>query len=204
VTEEWHVCLDWKRLALANDGCMGGCFELQPPNYLITAQIGSSFDMSYQPASPSSTPRQPFASKMTTHSLPATVSYKVYKTISLGAPRNHHAIFVEMKAVGRGNVLQVTGNIHNGMVFEAKQDVCPRDSTEFIGQHLLGWVPVDGYAAMEELCRNHPPPKKQFDGPRRLFPKEPLRRCQEWTKEACEALVSGGILLTEADVVSEA
>jgi hypothetical protein len=36
--------------------------------------------------------------------------------------------------------------------------------------------------------------KKQFEGPRRLYPGEPIRRCQEWTKEAVETLAAEGVL----------
>jgi hypothetical protein len=53
-----------------------------------------------------------------------------------------------------------------------------------------------------EICRSIPPPKKQFNGPKRLYPKEPLRRCQEWIDEAVEALISNGILRTENSIAS--
>lgn len=46
------------------------------------------------------------------------------------------------------------------------------------------------------------PPKKQFDGPRRRYLDEPIRRCQEWTAEAIQALTSAGVLVVEEILLS--
>ena len=44
------------------------------------------------------------------------------------------------------------------------------------------------------VCERVPPPKKQFDGAKRLYPKEPVRRCGEWAEETVEALTQAGVL----------
>ncbi|KAF3913086.1 hypothetical protein AA313_de0200582 [Arthrobotrys entomopaga] len=39
-----------------------------------------------------------------------------------------------------------------------------------------------------EICEAVPAPKKQFQGPKRLYPREPLRACQEWAAEVVKIL----------------
>ena len=124
------------------------------------------------------------------------MSYNVYKVAYLGAPRNHHALFIETNVDGSGTIVHVTGDIQNGMRFEQKATRRPEDSASFVEKTFLGWVLVENYGYIEDTCRNIPPPKKQFNGPKRLYPKEPLRRCQEWTNEAVETLFSSGVLQT--------
>lgn len=121
--------------------------------------------------------------------------YQVFRVESLGAPRNHHAIFVEIdKKNESGFIFQVTGNIQNGMTYEVKQDRKIEDSDAYIARLFLGWIDPKNYSLVDEICRRIPPPKKQFHGPQRLYPREPLRRCQEWTQEAIQALENGGVL----------
>ncbi|KAM3510882.1 hypothetical protein MY11210_005485 [Beauveria gryllotalpidicola] len=124
------------------------------------------------------------------------MQHRVFLSISLGAPRDHHAIFVETEPDGPGTVLQATGNIQNGMAFEVKTKHRPETSPEFLRRELLGWVAAEDLRRVEQVCAGVPPPKKQFEGARRLYPREPLRRCQEWTREAVGALVATGILHT--------
>lgn len=130
------------------------------------------------------------------------MSYYVYRVAYLGAPRDHHAIFVETNADGSGNVTHVTGDIQNGMKLDQKAGKRPELSTSFVEKSLLGSVSINDYPYIWEICRSIPPPKKQFNGPKRLYPKEPLRRCQEWTDEAVAALISNGILQTENSIAS--
>ena len=117
-------------------------------------------------------------------------SHEVYLVESQGAPRNHHALFVETPESGAksGHIFQVTGNIQQGMTFERKTAEEPELSLTFISKSHLGSVRTVDFSRISEVCRNIPPPKKQFDGPKRLYPTEPLRRCQEWTSEAIQAL----------------
>ncbi|KAJ5367860.1 hypothetical protein N7541_001801 [Penicillium brevicompactum] len=101
------------------------------------------------------------------------MSYNVYRVSYAGLPRDHHAIFVEMN------------NDQSGHLFQSGT----YQSKEFIGR-----VAAADFARILPTCESIPPPKKQFEGARRLYPKEPLRRCQEWTQEAVNALVTAGIL----------
>ncbi|PMD40206.1 hypothetical protein L207DRAFT_335439 [Hyaloscypha variabilis F] len=127
------------------------------------------------------------------------MSYQVFLVESLGAPRNHHAIFVETNVTdGSGYVFQVTGNIQTGMDYEVEQRCKPEESHTFMSKSSLGWVDAEGYGRINEICSSIPPPKKQFDGPKKIYPSEPLRRCQEWTQEAVQALRSSGVLQTAA------
>lgn len=132
------------------------------------------------------------------------MSYYIYKVAYLGAPRDHHAIFVETDANGGGVVFHVTGDIQNGMRFEMKAAKRPEDSASFVNKTFLGWVVADNYQHIEGICRGIPPPKKQFNGAKKLYPKEPLRRCQEWTNETIQALTASGVLQTEETTASSA
>ncbi|KAG5961147.1 hypothetical protein E4U57_007803 [Claviceps arundinis] len=118
----------------------------------------------------------------------------VFRVEYVGMPRDHHAIFVHTKSDGSGALYHVVGAIQKGMTFENKAGKQPDESATFIRKKHLGWVTVDKYPYVESICRSVPPPKKQFEKQTRLFPREPLRRCQEWTDEAVEALSSSGIL----------
>ncbi|KKZ64411.1 hypothetical protein EMCG_09599 [[Emmonsia] crescens] len=124
------------------------------------------------------------------------MSYNVYLIISTGMPRDHHALFVESNpATGSGHIYQVTGNVQNGMVFEDKPSEPPDQQPTFHSKTLLGTVRGDYEKAFKDVCLGTEPPKKQFDGPRRLYPTDPIRRCQEWAAEAIRALSSAGVLL---------
>jgi len=120
------------------------------------------------------------------------MSYQVFLVQYLGAPRNHHAIFVEMNVTdGSGNIFHVKGDIQSGMDYEVKQGRKPDESHTFVSKLSLGWVDAGRYYRINEICSSIPPPKKQFNGPKKLYPGEDLRRCQEWTDEAVQALRSG-------------
>lgn len=128
--------------------------------------------------------------------------YNVYKVAYLGAPRDHHGLFVETEPDGTGILIHVFGNIQSGMMFEEKKAKRPEDSNSFVEKTFLGIVSTRNYYHMVETCGKIPPPKKQFNGGKRLYPKEPLRRCQEWTDEAVQALSSQGILQTTVSASS--
>ena len=112
-------------------------------------------------------------------------------------PRNHHCIFVETHEDGpkTGYVYQVTGNIQTGMIHEHRKAEQPEISNNFGGlKRLIGTVPSNNYVNIRIAVNSIPPPKKQFDGPKKIYPNEPLRRCQEWTNEAIQTLIDRGIL----------
>ncbi|EQL36716.1 hypothetical protein BDFG_01686 [Blastomyces dermatitidis ATCC 26199] len=106
--------------------------------------------------------------------LSRSMSYAVYRVANLGAPRNHHTIFVETSEDGpeTGCLFHVKGDIQNGMSFE---DKTIRKPDALISLNML-------------------PPKKQFHGPKILYPDEPLRWCQEWTAKVIEALTNAQVL----------
>ena len=133
------------------------------------------------------------------------MSHSVFLVASIGAPRNHHAIFVETDPSSRGGiVLQVTGNIQAGMEFEERHAENPETADGFVGKTCLGEVKVGDLDRLREICRRNPAPKKQFDVPRRLYPTEALRRCQEWTAETIELLSKEGVLLVSGSAGAQA
>jgi hypothetical protein len=93
-----------------------------------------------------------------------------------------------------GHVFQVTGDIQNGMKHNDKPAKKPEESGTYQSKEVIGRVAAADFTRIKPTCESIPAPKKQFEGPRRLYPNEPLRRCQEWTQEAVNALVNAGIL----------
>lgn len=134
-------------------------------------------------------------------------TYNVYIAVSIGGgAQDHHAIYIDDGSeieVAKGQVLpagkifQVTGSIQNGMLYEQKYGVDADVSVDGLGKgSAIGTVSKADFDSgrVEEICRAVPVPKKQFDGPKRLYPKEPLYKCQEWTRDAVQALKAAGVL----------
>lgn len=113
------------------------------------------------------------------------MSYQVYLTIETDIPLDHHALFVETHEAGAQ-----TGHVYN----EQETTEEPEKSPVFADKKLIGTVSHADYPRFLAVCQTIPVPKKQFDGAKRLYPKEPLRRCQEWAKEAIEALVEQRVI----------
>jgi len=122
------------------------------------------------------------------------MSHNVYRVAFLGTPRDHHVIFVETKVDGSGVIFQVRGDIQNGMTYEFKDGKKPEDSASFVSKTPIGKVSLADVPRIDPICKRIPPPPKQFNGPKRINPSIPLRRCQEWTQEAVQALQNEGIL----------
>ncbi|KAH8171271.1 hypothetical protein LIA77_08038 [Sarocladium implicatum] len=121
--------------------------------------------------------------------------FTLYLVQSLGAPRNHHALFIKLdEQDGSGWLFNVEGNIQQGMTYESRATDAPEKSSTFLSMSPLGVVSDDSLEEIEELCRSNPAPEKQFDGPKRIDSKKPLRRCQEWTAEMVELLEREGVL----------
>ncbi len=133
------------------------------------------------------------------------MSYNVFLISYIGAPRDHHSLFIETDPdSASGLLLHVKGNIQNGMEFEERSTNNPEKSMTFVDKSHLGCVNAADLDHMRHLCQSIPPPKKQFSGPKRLYPKEPLRRCQEWTNEAIDALTVHGVLQQPITATTEA
>ncbi|OIW24522.1 hypothetical protein CONLIGDRAFT_636706 [Coniochaeta ligniaria NRRL 30616] len=64
---------------------------------------------------------------------PNMSSHPIYLIASLGAPRNHHAIFVESGPLGSGSgsgsgtLFHVRGNIQTGMTYETRPSLAKPD-----------------------------------------------------------------------------
>lgn len=122
------------------------------------------------------------------------MSCNAYRVAYAGLPRDHHAIFVQTNDDQSGKLFQVVGDIQNGMTHGHKDAKKPEESATYQEKVLIGKVSSANFHRIKLICDSIPPPKKQFEGPRRLYPREPIRRCQEWTKEAIEALYGAGVL----------
>ncbi|KAK4168191.1 hypothetical protein QBC43DRAFT_309847 [Cladorrhinum sp. PSN259] len=99
-------------------------------------------------------------------------------------------------------IFHVVGNVQEGMIFEHKPAEKPETSLSFVSKSALGWVAASDMDLLEATCRANPPPEKQFNGPRRINPTKPLRRCQEWTAETIQTLRESGIVRNDVRAVS--
>ncbi|KAL6239449.1 hypothetical protein BDW75DRAFT_119400 [Aspergillus navahoensis] len=128
-------------------------------------------------------------------STPIYAAYLITET-SLG-PRDHHYIFIETNEQGpmTGHRFHVIGNIQEGMTFNHRFCTKPEDEPVFLSRKRIGAVCVDDYEGRRLLtvCEEIEVPKKQFQGAKRLFPKEKLRRCQEWASEVMTLLRESGV-----------
>lgn len=127
-------------------------------------------------------------------------AYNIYLAESLGGGKgDHHAIMVENTALQftmpdtgpRAFLYQVKGSIAQGMTYEFRD---AREEDSFLGKTLLGTVEGSDFNCIDRICAALPAPKKQFNGPKRLFPREKLYKCQAWTRDALQALEDEGIL----------
>lgn len=122
------------------------------------------------------------------------MSMRVFLTFYVGMPRNHAGILVETNTDGSGELYHVHGTIQQGMSFGSRPAMKPEDDPTFVAKEYLGIVTLAKYPQINNICSHVPPPKKQYDGPKRLFPNEPLRRCGEWAEEAVQALRDAGVI----------
>ena len=122
------------------------------------------------------------------------MSYPVFLIASISVKKDHHAIFVETDADGADYKFHVVGSIATGMQYGHRRTQKPELSATFLSRTHLGTVSVANYALIKSVVEKVPAPPKQFNGPRRINPSVPLRRCQEWTADAIQALKDEGIL----------
>lgn len=124
-------------------------------------------------------------------------SYLTYRVAEFGLPRNHELLFVETHEAGprSGHKYHVIGSIQEGMTFNHREAGPPEDEPSFSHKQLLGRVAVADYPRLLAVCEGIPVPKKQFQGAKRLYPLEPVRRCGEWADEATKALLEEGVIV---------
>ncbi|KAM0366758.1 hypothetical protein ACHAPK_008232 [Fusarium culmorum] len=120
----------------------------------------------------------------------------VYLLDYLGVPLNHHSIFVKDAKDETEFVFYVIGNIQMGCIFEVRrQESDPRLSATFKKMTQIGVIAANDTPRFRTVCESNPPPKKQFNGIKRVDPKKPLRRCQDWERETIDILREQGVLL---------
>ena len=115
------------------------------------------------------------------------MSYAVYLVIYAGMPRDQNAIFVEENEDESRRLYHVEGDIQNGMHYRVETAMKPENSASFQNKTRIGTITAANESRIKEICGNIPPPKKQFQGGKRWYPAEPLRRCQEWTAGAIQS-----------------
>ena len=141
--------------------------------------------------SPSPTPSNPKAKSKSPSPEPAT-TYQVFLVEYLGnGERTHHSIFVETNEDGprTGHIYHVEGTILTGMRYVSKRAKQPESSASFSTKHNIGTVCLTDYHRIDSLCQTVDPPARQMRlNGQKLYPNQPLRRCQEWTAETIALL----------------
>lgn len=129
------------------------------------------------------------------------MTYPVYRIAESGLPRDHQLLFVETHESGphSGHIYHVIGSIQEGMTFNHRAAGPPEQEPAFFTKQLLGRVAAADYPRFLAVCEAIPVPKKQFQGARRLYPNEPLRRCGEWADETTRKLVDEGVIVQEEE-----
>ena len=99
---------------------------------------------------------------------------------------NHVGLFIENGLHGAGTQYHVIGTIAQGMTFQVKPMKRSDDDISYVqgSKELLGLIIADNLERFEQICRDTPPPERQFDARmKRINPSLPLRRCGEWAQE---------------------
>lgn len=124
--------------------------------------------------------------------------FKVYTTESIGAPRNHIAIYIETApSEDAGALHHVTGTILNGMDYTPR----PTPNPEHLPEHMPSSMKLiatieeeDLEKFREEVCLAVPPPRAQVTlRGARLYPDTPLYRCRDWLNDVQEMAFRKGI-----------
>lgn len=126
-------------------------------------------------------------------------AYNVYVQQYLGAPRDHVSLVVvtdpEKMA---GEMYHVEGNIQTVMNYFHKKAQAPLQSVSFQKRMYVEQVTAANLPKVQQICASIPPPAKQYDGPKLLVPKDQVRRCGEWTKEAVAALKAAKVVVGQS------
>ncbi|CAG7922317.1 unnamed protein product [Penicillium olsonii] len=123
---------------------------------------------------------------------------KVYTTESIGAPRNHIAIYIETAPdEDAGWLYHVTGTILNGMDYTPRETPNPAHLPEYVPSSMkqLATIEEDNLDKfVKEVCLAVPPPRAQVTlRGARLYPGTPLYRCGDWLKDVQEMAFQKGI-----------
>ncbi|KAH7269008.1 uncharacterized protein BKA55DRAFT_682101 [Fusarium redolens] len=120
------------------------------------------------------------------------MSLPVFLVEYLGLPRNHHALFIRLnEETEDGELYHIAGNK-------------PQEPNSYVAQHYLGFISSSDRQFFKQICQSNPPPAKQFNGNKKINPRQPLRRCQEWTAETIAMLQSHVVLMSEGSVGNSA
>lgn len=124
------------------------------------------------------------------------ISYLVFTAEYFGRP-NHIAIFVETEPDDDGRIFNVTGDILNGMTYEARPSSNPIHTLSYVLGTLtrIGTVMQQDMPRFEEACEAVEVPEAQlFLNGKPKDPSKPVRRCGEWVEDAKVKLIADGIL----------
>ncbi|KAJ5873811.1 uncharacterized protein N7529_002241 [Penicillium soppii] len=123
---------------------------------------------------------------------------KVYRTESIGATRNHIAIYIETAPTeDAGWLHHVTGTILNGMDYTPRETPNPVHLPEHVPSSMKQIATIeeeDLERFREECCLAVPPPQAQVTlRGTQLYPDTPLYRCGDWLKDVQELAFKNGI-----------
>ncbi|RKK70538.1 hypothetical protein BFJ69_g11800 [Fusarium oxysporum] len=109
-----------------------------------------------------------------------------------------------MKTPKKASSTTLRAMFKRACILNTKLPKKPQDSGSYVGHHYLGFISSSDRQFLKQICQSNPPPAKQFNGSKKINPRQPLRRCQEWTAEPIAMLQSHGVLVSEGSVVNTA
>jgi hypothetical protein len=103
--------------------------------------------------------------------------------------REHWSIFVKAEDAEKGTIYEATGGTLE-MKYNKKADVALTKSSTYKGSVFIGEIGEDRFKILDKTLANVPLPSS----PMRLPPGERRRDCQDWVKDAVDALVEAEVL----------
>lgn len=107
--------------------------------------------------------------------------------------RGHWSLFVNAKGEEQGTIYEATGGKLQ-MKYHEKANVVLTKSTTFKQSIVIGHIESGQLKSFTDIVKEVPLPAS----PMRLPPGERRRDCQDWVRDAVDALVAKGLLETDA------
>jgi hypothetical protein len=122
----------------------------------------------------------------------AKVSYYARNPLAAGQ-REHWSLFVVKSGASTGTIFEASGGTLQ-MKYNEKSDVSLTKSSTYKGSIDIGEIADDQFDAFAAIIRA----VKLPSSPLRLPPGQRRRDCQDWVRDAVDALVENGLLGDDA------
>lgn len=124
------------------------------------------------------------------------MSCNVYKvSYVFSAARNHYALFVETDNDQDGCIMNVTGDLLEGMEVQIYEHTSPQSIAGYLSKEFLGTIALENLLNARSVCESVPAPWTQLDYlGRKLHPTKAFYRSEEWVDDVIQELKDWGYL----------